>query len=131
LWPFSPGLTIYWVGLIAMLSISFCYHMTPVERLRPTLRRVDHATIFLKIAGTYTPFVLAIGSAFGYVILALVWVLARGRWRVALFRRRGVFPLGKSEICQRHLARLCRGGVWILLCRRLVLHHRLSVRRPL
>ena len=70
------GLTIYWVGLIAMLSISFCYHMTPFERLRPTLRRVDHATIFLKIAGTYTPFVLAIGTAFGYVVLALVWVLA-------------------------------------------------------
>jgi len=70
------GLTIYWVGLIAMLSISFCYHMTPFERLRPTLRRVDHATIFLKIAGTYTPFVLAIGTAFGYVVLALVWALA-------------------------------------------------------
>lgn len=70
------GLTIYWVGLVAMLSISFCYHMTPSERLRPTLRRVDHAAIFLKIAGTYTPFVIAIGTGFGYVILAVVWVLA-------------------------------------------------------
>ena len=70
------GLTIYWVGLVAMLSISFCYHMTPSERLRPTLRRADHAAIFLKIAGTYTPFVVAIGTGFGYVILGLVWVLA-------------------------------------------------------
>lgn len=70
------GLTIYWVGLVAMLSVSFCYHMTPWESLRPTLRRADHATIFLKIAGTYTPLVISIGTGLGYVILAIVWGLA-------------------------------------------------------
>ncbi len=70
------GLGVYWVGLIAMLSVSFCYHMTPWERLRPTLRRVDHATIFIKIAGTYTPLVLTIGTAFSYLVLGIVWTLA-------------------------------------------------------
>lgn len=70
------GLTIYWAGLVAMLSVSFCYHMTPWEAVRPALRRADHATIFLKIAGTYTPFVVAIGTVFGYAVLALVWTLA-------------------------------------------------------
>lgn len=70
------GLTVYWVGLVAMLSVSFCYHMTPWERFRLPLRRADHATIFLKIAGTYTPLVLSIGTAFSYGVLAIVWALA-------------------------------------------------------
>ena len=91
-------MSIYWVGLTAMLSVSACYHNTPWEHLRARLRRADHATIFLKIAGTYTPFVVSIGTGFSYVILALVWVLALagavtklfrwqtpGRWNAALY----------------------------------------------
>ena len=70
------ALTIYWIGLIAMLAVSFCYHMTPWERFRAPLRRADHATIFLKIAGTYTPIVIALGNVVSYAILALVWALA-------------------------------------------------------
>lgn len=70
------ALTIYGVGLIATFAASAFYHMTPWEGLRPTLRRIDHAAIYLKIAGTYTPLVVMIGSAFAYVLLAVVWGLA-------------------------------------------------------
>ncbi len=70
------ALSLYWLGLVAMLTVSFCYHMTPSERYRPALRRADHATIFLKIAGTYTPLVFSIGTVFSYAVLALVWLLA-------------------------------------------------------
>lgn len=70
------GLTVYAAALIATFVISACYHMTPWEAVRPVLRRLDHAAIYFKIAGTYTPFVMMIGSAFGYVILGLVWSLA-------------------------------------------------------
>jgi len=42
----------------------------------PLLRRVDHAAIYLKIAGTYTPLVVMIGSGFAYLVLAVVWTLA-------------------------------------------------------
>jgi hemolysin III len=63
-----------------LLTFSFiasgCYHFTPWERFRPTLQRIDHAAIYLKIAGTYTPLVVLIGSAFGYAVLATVWLLA-------------------------------------------------------
>lgn len=67
---------IYAVALLATFVASACYHMTPWERFRPTLRRVDHAAIFLKIAGTYTPLVAVVGGAFAWVLLALVWALA-------------------------------------------------------
>jgi hemolysin III len=64
----------------AMILIAFiasaAYHMTPREDLRPTFRRFDHAAIFLKIAGTYTPLVVLIGSNFSFLILGLVWATA-------------------------------------------------------
>lgn len=70
------GLAIYAAALIGTFAASAFYHMTPWEHLRPVLRRFDHAAIYLKIAGTYTPLVVLIGTGFAYVVLGLVWVLA-------------------------------------------------------
>ncbi|MFK7836636.1 MAG: hemolysin III family protein [Sulfitobacter sp.] len=61
--------------IIAFLA-SAIYHMCPIDHLRPTLHRIDHAAIYLKIAGSYTPFVVVIGSGFAYGVLGLVWALA-------------------------------------------------------
>lgn len=84
-WELS-ALSVYWVGLVAMFTVSGAYHMTPWEHLRARLRRADHATIFLKIAGTYTPFVVAMGSALSYAVLGLVWALALFGAVTKLFR---------------------------------------------
>lgn len=70
------AVSVYAVTLVATFSASAFYHMTPWEHIRPVLRRIDHAAIYLKIAGTYTPLVIMIGSGLGYVVLAVVWVLA-------------------------------------------------------
>jgi len=70
------GISVYSATLIATFVASAFYHMTPWESIRPTLRRFDHAAIYLKIAGTYTPLVVMIGSGFAYVVLAVVWGLA-------------------------------------------------------
>ena len=70
------ALVIYGAALVATFGASAFYHMTPWEHLRPTLRRIDHAAIFLKIAGTYTPLVVMIGSFGSYMLLALIWALA-------------------------------------------------------
>ena len=70
------ALTVYCMTLMATFLASAFYHMTPWENMRPTLRRIDHAAIYLKIAGSYTPLVVLIGSGFAYGMLALVWVLA-------------------------------------------------------
>ena len=67
---------IYGAALMATFIVSACYHMTPWDRFRPTLRRLDHAAIYLKIAGTYTPLVALLGSGFAYGVLAVVWLLA-------------------------------------------------------
>lgn len=70
------ALGIYCLTLMAAFLASAIYHMTPWENLRPTLRRIDHAAIYLKIAGTYTPLVVMIGSLSSYLVLTTVWGLA-------------------------------------------------------
>ncbi|MGJ8623209.1 MAG: PAQR family membrane homeostasis protein TrhA [Yoonia sp.] len=73
---YLAGLAIYGATLIATFAASAFYHFTPWEQIRPLLRRFDHAAIYLKIAGTYTPLVVLIGSGFAYAVLAVVWTLA-------------------------------------------------------
>jgi hemolysin III len=70
------ALAVYGAALIATFTASAFYHMTPWEALRPTLRRIDHAAIYLKIAGTFTPLAAMIATPFAFAVLALVWSLA-------------------------------------------------------
>jgi hemolysin III len=79
------AISVYGAAMIASFVISACYHMTPWERLRPGLRRLDHAAIFFKIAGTYTPLVALIGSGFAWAVLGVVWVLAAAGALLKLF----------------------------------------------
>ena len=73
---FTLGLITYGITLVGTFAASGLYHFTPWERWRPTLRRIDHAAIYLIIAGTYTPFVILIGTPLAIGVLALIWVLA-------------------------------------------------------
>lgn len=71
----SVGL--YLVGLMAMLWCSALYNMAPPGTFKRVLRRLDHAAIFVMIAGTYTPFALqVIGGAWGLGLLVFVWSVA-------------------------------------------------------
>jgi len=70
------ALSVYGVALVLTFVASAFYHMTPWEGLRPYLRRIDHAAIYVKIAGTYTPLVIMIGSLSAYFVLIAVWLLA-------------------------------------------------------
>ena len=72
----TAALAVYGAALIATFTASAFYHMTPWTRIRPTLRRVDHAAIYLKIAGTFTPLAVLIGTGFAYAVLGAVWALA-------------------------------------------------------
>ena len=70
------GVSIYGAGLLAMLAFSTAYNFAKA-RFRPRLRNLDHAGIFLMIAGSYTPFTihnLSGGWAWGMTIA--VWSIA-------------------------------------------------------
>jgi hemolysin III len=71
------GLAVYSVGLIAMFAASAFYNLVHEPALKERLRRLDHAAIFLMIAGSYTPFALIkIGGETGFALLAAVWGIA-------------------------------------------------------
>ncbi|HEY9217150.1 MAG TPA: hemolysin III family protein [Phenylobacterium sp.] len=70
------GVAIYAAGVLAMLAFSTAYNFAKA-RYRPVLRRLDHAGIFLMIAGSYTPFTtqtLTGGWAIG--MTTAVWTIA-------------------------------------------------------
>lgn len=69
--------SIYGATLIAMILCSALYHMVPQGGATRVLRRLDHSAIYLKIAGTYTPFTLLAGGH-GYLLAGLWGAAAAG-----------------------------------------------------
>src|ERR1700722_5449194 len=70
------SVTVYCAGLLAMISFSAAYNLTPHHRpSKHGLRRLDHAALFLMIAATYPPFAVnRLGQPTGDVILILIWL---------------------------------------------------------
>ncbi len=73
----TPPLIIYAIGLIATFVLSAAYNMTMHPEAKAILRRLDHAAIFVMIAGTYTPLALiGIGGERGNFLAITVWGIA-------------------------------------------------------
>jgi hemolysin III len=72
------SVSVYCVGLVAMIGCSAAYNLTPSSKPSKTiLRRLDHAAIFIMIAATYTPFAVnRLGATSGSIILAVIWLCA-------------------------------------------------------
>ena len=91
LWPSHDvllwlALGLYGGGLLAMLGCSALYNLAGPGRWKSVFRRLDHAAIFVMIAGTYTPFLLvAVGGGWGLGLLAFVWTVALCGVAVKLF----------------------------------------------
>ena len=85
---------IYALCLLAMLAASALYNMSPRGRWDDRLRRLDQSAIFLKIAGTYTPFVALAGSEAGWFLGALWLIAAAGVTLILFGPRRMVVSIG-------------------------------------
>ena len=71
------AISVYVATLIAMFAASAGYNLIPVLAWKDWLRRIDHSTIYLKIAGAYTPFAaISIGGVVDKTLLATVWLVA-------------------------------------------------------
>lgn len=72
------GVSVFGASVIILYTMSALYHFLPNGRAKAVFRIFDHCTIFILIAGTYTPVCLiALGGAdFGLFILAAEWTLA-------------------------------------------------------
>lgn len=80
------AVSIYGVTLITMLSASLAYNHISEPRWQDALRRMDLSAIYLKIAGTVTPFGLLSGT--GNTFLAAMWTAAVVATATTFLRRR-------------------------------------------
>lgn len=84
------GVLIYGVTAVLMFSASALYHLRPRSPRGGVYQRLDHAMIYLFIAGTYTPICLLVlwPGVTGRALLAGVWTLAAAGVLLDLFVRR-------------------------------------------
>jgi hemolysin III len=69
--------SIFGASLIILYGASTFYHSTRKPELRNRLRVFDHASIYVLIAGTYTPFTLVtLNGPLGWSILGISWGMA-------------------------------------------------------
>jgi hemolysin III len=68
------AISVYGLALIAMIGCSALYNLAPYPGWDGLFQRMDHSAIYLKIAGTYTPFTMISGN--GFWLLSLVWLAA-------------------------------------------------------
>lgn len=69
--------TIFGASMVLLYAASTFYHSATNFRLRYRLNILDHASIYVLIAGTYTPFAIVTLSGFtGTLILIVIWTMA-------------------------------------------------------
>jgi hemolysin III len=71
------GVSIFVTTLVALYTASTLYHAAREPRLRARLKVLDHAAIYLLIAGSYTPFLIgALRGGWGWSLMGIIWGLA-------------------------------------------------------
>lgn len=68
------GLWVFAATMLLLYLVSSAYHAAPVGRTKVWLKRLDHAAIYIFMAGSFTPF--ALGHVHGGPLLAAVWTAA-------------------------------------------------------
>jgi hemolysin III len=70
------SVAVYGVALVVLYSASTLFHSVR-GRAKPILQKLDHLSIYLLIAGSYTPFCLVtLRGPWGWSLFAIVWTLA-------------------------------------------------------
>jgi len=77
---------IFGISLIALYAASTLYHSAKDPKVRSRLRINDHATIYILIAGTYTPFTLiTLNGWVGWTVFGVSWGMATAGVILKLF----------------------------------------------
>jgi hemolysin III len=84
-WQMVSGV-IFSAAMVMLYSASTLYHFSSSEKARTYLRIFDHASIYVLIAGTYTPFTLVtLHGTLGWILFGVTWGLAIGGIVLKLF----------------------------------------------
>lgn len=68
---------VYGSSFIILFLASTLYHSFSFSNYKDLFQKIDHASIYLLIAGSYTPYlIVTVGGGVGYVFLGIVWLAA-------------------------------------------------------
>lgn len=71
------GASVFAATMILLYLVSAIYHAIPASRAKIWLNRLDHAAIYVFIAGSYTPFTLGVlRGGWGWTLFGVVWACA-------------------------------------------------------
>lgn len=71
------SVAIYGATMVLLYTVSTIYHGLGLNKAKVVFRSLDHCTIFLLIAGTYTPITLvSLGGGLGWTMFGVVWAAA-------------------------------------------------------
>lgn len=74
---FVVGTSLFCATILLLYLASTLYHALPAGKAKRVFRVIDHSSIFLLIAGSYTPFTLGVlRGAWGWALFGVVWGLA-------------------------------------------------------
>ena len=124
------GSSIYGGTMIVLYTMSTLYHALTNEKAKKVFRVFDHCSIFLLIAGTYTPFLLVNLRGFiGWTVFGILWGIVlfgaymkiknpkqQPKWMVALYVAMGwtllfILPAMIRNIPERGLWFILAGGL--------------------
>ena len=125
MWRLASGI-VYGLTLVLEYTASTLYHSFPQPKVKHVFKILDHAGIYMLIAGTYTPFTLVtIREDGGWILFALVWTGAfigmaaeafwvyRPKWvSVVVYLAMGWAVIGAIRPL---LDNLSPGGIWLLV----------------
>ncbi len=74
---FIAASSLFSLTIVLMYLASLLYHALPAGKAKRVFKVLDHSSIYLLIAGTYTPFTLGVlRGAWGWTLFGIVWGLA-------------------------------------------------------
>ncbi|MCF0197410.1 MAG: hemolysin III family protein [Bacteroidaceae bacterium] len=78
-WEYVMGVSVFICGMAMMYASSTLYHLWVAPRVKRVLRLFDHISIYVMIAGSYTPLCIAVvGGWVGWLMFAVQWALVIG-----------------------------------------------------
>ena len=85
--PFSTlSIWLYGISFIALFTASTVYHALLCEHKKKKARKFDHISIYLLIAGTYTPICLiTLVNTSGWYLFSIIWSIAFAGFILKLF----------------------------------------------
>lgn len=80
--------SVFSATMMLLYFVSMLYHALPLGRAKRVLNRLDHAAIYVFIAGSYTPFAFGVlRGAWGWTLFGVVWGIAAVGVAAKLFNR--------------------------------------------